>query len=361
RNGKWSNFIDDIFQYHYQQAGSVRTANESQDEQNSLASFYGRLTYSINDRYLFTATGRYDGSSRLASGNRWDFFPSVSAGWNIQKESFMRNLKWLDLLKVRGSIGTLGNAEKLGFYEPYPRLSVGPKYSFNDTQVVGVLYGNPANPDLKWETSTTYNLGLDASFKNGLFGFEADIWEKRTNDILLTVPVSTIVGLPSANMTTNAGKVGSHGFDLVLTHNNRVNADFSYNAAFTISGWRSWVIDLKDRATPFGTLRPTGDLGDWYGYQAVSIINTEEQLANYRNLDGVPPQIGMGDLMYKDQNGDGRLDYMDQVRIGNRFVKTQFGLNMGFQYKAFDFAVLFQGAANTDRVWDGYTRNALMN
>ncbi|ALL05703.1 hypothetical protein AQ505_09490 [Pedobacter sp. PACM 27299] len=327
----------------------------------AFMSGFGRLTYNFNEKYLFEATGRYDGSSRLAAGNRWDFFPSVSAGWNIQKEGFMKNIKWLDVLKFRASIGTLGNAEKLGFYEPYPRLNVGPKYSFNDKQVVGVLYGNPANPELTWETSTTYNLGLDASIKNGLLGFELDIWQKRTNDILLTVPVSSIVGLPKAEVTTNAGKVGSHGFDLILTHQKQVNDDFSYNASFTISGWRSWVIDLKDRATPFGSLRPTGDLGDYYGYEATGIINSDQQLANYRNLDGVPPQIGMGDLMYKDQNGDGKIDYMDQVKIGNRYVKTQYGLNLGFKYKSFDLGVLFQGTFNTDRVWDGYTRNVLMN
>ncbi|MBD1423732.1 TonB-dependent receptor [Sphingobacterium chuzhouense] len=356
-----ADFIND--ELHELSAGDAATqTNGGGADHWAFMSGFGRLSYNFDERYLFELTGRYDGSSRLAAGNRWDFFPSVSAGWNIRNESFMQHVGWLDLLKLRASVGQLGNAEKLGFYEPYPRLSVGPYYSFNDTQVLGVLYGNPANPNLSWETSTTYNLGLDASIKNGLFGFEFDLWEKRTDDILLTVPVSNIIGLPQAHMTTNAGKVGSHGFDLVLTHNHFINDDFSYNAAFTISGWRSWVIDLQDRATPFSsTYRPNGDLGDYYGYQTMGIINTEEQLANYRNLDGVPPQIGLGDLMYKDQNGDGKLDYMDQVRIGNRYVKTQFGLNLGFRYKTFDLAVLLQGAGNTDRVWDGYVRNALMN
>jgi len=356
-----ADFIND--ELHELSAGDAATqTNGGRADHWAFMSGFGRLSYNFKERYLFEFTGRYDGSSRLAAGHQWDFFPSVSAGWNIQKENFMQNARWLDLLKLRFSVGQLGNAEKLGLYEPYPRLDVRPAYTFNDGLVVGVLYGNPANPELSWEVSTTYNLGLDASVKNGLFAVEADIWKKETNDILLTVPVSTIVGLPAPSMTTNAGSVASHGFDLVLSHNKQVNSDFRYNASFTISGWRSWVVDLKDRATPFGNeYRPGGDLGDYYGYEAIGIINSEEQLANYRNIENVVPQTGLGDLMYKDQNGDGKLDYMDNVKIGNRYVKTQFGLNLGFQFKAFDLAVLFQGAANTDRVWDGYTKNALMN
>ncbi|WP_256009378.1 TonB-dependent receptor [Desertivirga xinjiangensis] len=358
--GERQDFInDELFELN---AGDAATQiNWGSSAHWAFMSGFGRLSYNFKERYLFEFTGRYDGSSRLSKGNRWDFFPSVSAGWNIQKESFMQNVKWLDLLKLRFSVGQLGNAEKLGLYEPYPRLSVGPHYTFDDTQVVGVRYGNPANPDLTWETTTTYNLGLDGSIRNGLLGFEADIWEKHTDDILLTVPVSTIIGLPTAQMTTNAGKVASHGFDLVLSHNNRINEDLRYNASFTISGWRSWVVDLKDKATPFGEYRPNGDLGDYHGYQATGIINSPEQLINYRNLEGVPPQIGLGDLMYKDQNGDGKIDYMDQVKIGNRYVKTQYGINLGMQYKAFDLAVFVQGAFNTERIMTDYVKNYIMN
>lgn len=353
---------DELFELN---AGDAATqTNSGRGDHWAFMSGFGRVNYSLKDRYLFEFTGRYDGSSRLAQGHRWGFFPSASIGWNLQKENFLSRWKPLDLLKLRFSVGQLGNAEKLSLYESYATLNTGPYYSFNDKQVVGVLFGNAGNPGLKWETSTTYNLGMDASFKNGLFGFEVDFWKKRTDDILLTVPVSTIIGLPTASITTNAGSVGSHGFDLTISHANQVNEDFSYNASFTISGWRSWIIDLKGRATPFGDrLRPNGDLGDRFGYEAIGIINTDEQLLNYKNMggDGVVPQIGLGDLMYKDQNGDGRIDYMDKVKIANEYVKTQFGLNLGGRYKSFDISIFFQGAANTDRVWDGYARNILLN
>lgn len=354
-------FINDEL-YELNAGDAATQTNGGYADHWAFRSGFGRFNYSFKDRYLLEFTGRYDGSSRLASGHRWGFFPSASLGWNIQKENFLQNWKPLDLLKLRFSVGQLGNAEKLSLYESYASLNTGSYYNFNDTQVVGVLFGNPGNPNLRWETSTTYNLGLDASFKHGLFGFELDFWKKQTDDILLTVPVSTIIGLPSANITTNAGSVGSHGFDLMVTHNNQVTDDFSYNASFTISGWRSWIIDLKDRATPFGdSYRPGGDLGDKFGYQVLGIINSTEELANYRYKTSAPAEIGLGDFMYKDQNGDGKIDYMDQVKIANQYVKTQFGLNLGTRYKNLDLTVFFQGAANTDRVWDGYIRNILSN
>lgn len=328
----------------------------------AFMSGFGRLNYSFDERFLLEFTARYDGSSRFAPGRKWGFFPSVSAGWNLQRESFLQSWDALDMLKLRFSIGQLGNAEKTGLYESYAKLESGPQYNFNNIQVVGVLLGNPANPYLSWETTTTYNLGLDGSIHNGLLGFEADIWKKHTRDILLSVPVSTIIGLPSSRITTNAGEVASHGFDLMLSHNRQVNADFSYNASVTVSGWKSWIIDLKDRATPYSTeFRPGEDLGNIYGYEAIGIINSEDQLNAYKVLEGVPPQIGMGDLMYKDQNGDKRIDYMDAVKIGNSYVKMQYGVNLGMQYKAFDFSVFFQGAGNTDRMIGDYIKNVLLN
>ncbi|GEP98938.1 SusC/RagA family TonB-linked outer membrane protein [Chitinophaga cymbidii] len=328
----------------------------------AFMSGFGRLNYSFEDRFLLEFTARYDGSSRFAPGRKWGFFPSVSAGWNLQKESFLRNWEALDMLKLRVSVGQLGNAEKVRLYESYPNLVTGPQYNFNDVQVVGVLLDNPANPNLSWETTTTYNVGLDGSIRNGLLGFEADIWRKNTKDILLNVPVSTIIGLPSSRLTTNAGEVAAHGFDLMLTHNGKAGANFSYNASFTISGWRSWIIDLKDRATPYSTeFRPGEDLGNIYGYEAIGIINSEDQLNAYKTLEGVPPQIGLGDLMYKDQNGDKRIDYMDAVNIGNSYVKTQYGLNLGMQYKAFDLSMFFQGAGNTNRVIGEFVKSVLEN
>ncbi|PTT00935.1 hypothetical protein DBR11_08590 [Pedobacter sp. HMWF019] len=354
-------FINDEL-YELNAGDAATQTNNGSADHWAFMSGFSRLNYAYKDKYLLEVTARYDGSSRFAKDHRWGLFPSVSLGWNMQKEKFMENMKAVDLLKLRFSYGQLGNAEKVGLYESYANLNSGAYYNFDDKQVVGVLLGNPANTNLSWETTSTYNLGLDGSFYKGLLGFEFDLWKKQTNDILLSVPVSTVIGLPSSRITTNAGKVGSHGYDFMLTHSKQINADWSYNASFTISGWKSWIIDLKDRATPFSdSLRPGGDLGDIYGYQVTGIINSQEQLKNYKNLDGVPPQIGLGDLAYKDQNGDGRIDYLDKVKIGNSYVKTQFGLNLGMKYKNFDLNVFLQGAGNTNRVISDYIRNVLLN
>jgi len=353
-------FINDEL-YELDAGDAASQTNGGGADHWSFMSGFGRINYSYKDKYLVEATARYDGSSRFADGHQWGFFPSGSVGWNIEKEDFMQPVKFLDLLKLRFSIGQLGNAEKVGLYESYANLYSGPDYNFDGKQVVGVLLGNPANTNLTWETTTTYNLGLDGSLFQGLIGFELDLWKKQTDNILLNVPVSTVIGLPTSSITTNAGKVGSHGYDLMVSHKDKFG-DFSYNATFTISGWRSWVIDLKDRATPFSTeFRPGGDLGDIYGYQATGIITTQAELNRYKNLDGVSPNIGLGDLMYKDVNGDGRINYLDQVKIGNSYVKTQYGLNIAMQYKAFDMSLFFQGVANTDRVIGDYVRDPLVN
>ena len=355
------NFINDgIFELNGGDA-STQTNSGGADHWAFMSGF-GRLNYSFKDRYLLEVTGRADGASRFAKGHRWGYFPSVSVGWNMDKEQFLRSVSWLDMLKLRASIGQLGNADKTGLYDSYAKLVSGAQYTFNDVQVVGVLLDNPANTNLSWETTTTYNLGLDGSIRNGLLGFEIDFWQKNTNDVLLSVPVSTIIGLPSSRLTTNAGKVASHGFDLMLSHTKRISRDFSYNASLTVSAWRSWIVDLRDRATPYSTeFRPGEDLGNMYGYQVAGIINDQKELSDYKKLNGVSPQVGLGDLRYIDQNSDNTIDFKDAVKIGNSYTKLQYGLNLGAQYKAFDFSVFFQGAGNTNRVIGEYIRNVLQN
>ena len=187
---------------------------------------------------------------------------------------------------------------------------------------------------MTWETTTSYNLGLDGSFLNGKYTFEIDLWKKNTDDVLLTVPISTTIGAPDANLTVNAGKIGSHGFDLSVGTNGNFTKDLTYSARFSLTGWNSWVIDLKDRATAFSTeYRPGEELGNYYGYECLGIINDEKTLDEYKKLENVAPQIALGDLMYKDQNGDGRLDYLDNVKLGNWNTKNSFGLNLGLGYK----------------------------
>jgi hypothetical protein len=223
--------------------------------------------------------------------------------------------------------------------------------------VFGTRPGAFANTELTWETTSTYNIGLEGSFWNGSLTFEADLWQKRTNDVLLSVPISTVIGAPSSNLTVNAGVVGSHGFDLSVAHNGHITSDLTYSARLALSAWNSWIIDLKNRATPFSTeFRPGEDLGNYYGYESLGIISDEATLNQYKKIQNVAPQTGLGDLMYKDQNGDGKLDYLDNVKIGNYYTKGSYGLNLGLAYKGFDLQAFFQGVFNVDKQVSGDAR-----
>lgn len=344
-------------------AGDASTqTNAGGADQWSFQSLFGRVNYTFMNKYLFEANIRYDGSSRFAPGKQWGIFPSFSVGWNINKENFLENYDFIDNLKLRLSWGQLGNAEKVGLYLWFPGIDSGAYYNFDDKLVFGTRPSRFPNTDLSWETTTSSNLGLDGSFWNGKFSFEVDFWKKTTDDVLLTVPISTVIGAPGSNLTVNAGKVGSHGFDLTLGSRGNITKDLNYNASFTLTGWNSWIIDLKDRATAFSTeFRPGEELGNYYGYECLGIINDEKTLDEYKKIENVVPQTDLGDLMYKDQNGDGHLDYLDNVKLGNYYTKNNFGLNLGLGYKGFDLQVFFQGAFNVDKSIYGNTRTSFMN
>lgn len=362
-------YINDTL--HQLRPGDLSTqTNDGTGEHWTVGSAFGRFNYNYKEKYLLEVNARYDGSSRFAPSKRWGLFPSFSAGWNIHKENFMSNVSFVDHLKLRGSWGQLGNAEKVGLYLWYPGIKTQGYYTFDDKMVLGARPSRLANPDLSWETTTSYNAGLEAELWQGKLQIEVDLWRKDTKDILLTVPVSSVIGLtdpkngnPKSQLTVNAGKVSSHGFDLSLAHQGRIGKDWSYNVLFNLSGWNSWIVDLGDRATPFSTeFRPGGDLGDMYGYQCLGIINDDATLEAYKNIEGVDiNHIKKGDLHYKDQNGDGKLDHRDVVKVGNINTKNSFGLNLGVNYKGFDLSMFFQGAFNVDRWIEGDVRESFIN
>lgn len=354
-------YINDTIYELYPGSAATQENNGGADHW-SVASLFGRLNYSLKDRYLLEVNARYDGSSRFAPGKRWGLFPSLSAGWNLHEESFLSGSSIVDRLKLRASWGQLGNSEKIGLYLWYSGVNSGSWQTFDDVMAMGIAPSRFANSLLSWETSATSNIGVDASLWNGKLGFELDFWKKTTHDILLTVPVSTVIGVSGSTLTVNAGKVGSHGFDLTMTSRGAISRGLTYEARFSLTGWNSWLIDIGDRATPFSTeFRPGADLGNMYGYEALGIINDDETLAAYKNIDGVNfSQIKKGDLRYKDQNGDGKLDHRDVVKLGNSNTKNNFGLNLSLGYKGFDFSVLFQGAFNVDRWITGDARQTFI-
>ncbi|MCD7852104.1 MAG: TonB-dependent receptor [Parabacteroides sp.] len=324
-------------------AGDVTTqSNEGTMIEYALRSAFGRVNYSFDDRYLFEANLRYDGTLRFPKDNRFGAFPSFSAGWRISEGSFY-HADWMDNLKVRASWRQLGNQE-IGNYAFYNTYVFGQNYSFGNMLAPGVsINGKMGNSIITWEKTDQVDLGVDASFLAGKLNSSGDFFLKNTKDILLDLPIPDVVGVDAP--TQNAGKVRNVGMEMVMTHNNQVR-DFKYFATFNFSYVHNEITDLKEGDTPG---RSVGDpINNIYGYVCEGIFKDQAE------IDAHPKQITgdavPGDLKYKDLNGDGVVDDKDRKSLGTYFPKINFGLRLGFEYKNFDFSALLQGAGMVDAI-----------
>lgn len=335
RNLPVTNTLDQI------NAGSETGQQTSGNEtEYALRSGFARLNYVFDDRYLFEANVRYDGSSRFAKNNRFGTFPSFSLGWRLSEEEFF-NVNWVDNLKLRASWGLLGNQE-IGNYAFYDNYVFGYNYSFGGSKVQTISISSPmANKDITWETTEQINFGLDATLFNNKLTVGFDAFRKQTRDILLNLPVMYMLGV-SAPMQ-NAGEVRNTGFELQLGHNNRIN-DFQYSATANISYVKNEITDLKGADTPGQSV---GDpLSAYFGYVCEGIFRTPADIENHADQSAAFGKPVLGDLMYKDVNGDKVVNSDDRVVLGSSFPKWNFGLNLSASYKGFDVSALLQGAAD---------------
>ena len=319
------------------ETGQQTSGNETE---YALRSGFARLNYSFDDRYLFEANVRYDGTSRFAKNNRFGAFPSFSLGWRISEEEFFK-ADWVNNLKLRTSWGLLGNQE-IGNYAFYDNYVFGYNYSFGGSKVQTISISSPmANRDIKWEKTEQINVGIDAAFFGNKLTATLDLFRKQTNDILLNLPVMSMLGV-SAPMQ-NAGGVRNTGFELQLGHNNRIS-DFQYSATANISYVKNKITDLKGADTPGQSV---GDpLSAYFGYVCEGIFRTQADIDNHADQSGAFGKPVLGDLMYKDVNGDKVVNSNDRVILGSSFPKWNFGLNLSASYKGFDISALLQGAAD---------------
>ncbi|MDF2475117.1 MAG: putative TonB-linked outer rane receptor protein [Sphingobacterium sp.] len=319
-----------------------------------LRSYFGRLNYDYEGKYLFEANLRYDATSRFAPDNRWGAFPSFSAGWNLSKEEFFKPLKEIiPALKVRGSWGKLGNQE-VGSYYPYiTTISAGQNYTFGGTSstiAAGVAPTNGANKDIQWESTTTYGAGIDASLLQNKLDLTVDWFNRKTNDMLLDVPVSGVYGLTAP--IQNAGAVENKGWEFVLSYKDR-KGDFSYNGSFNISFINNKVTDLHGTGPHLTntTFRDVGyPINSLYGFIAEGIFQSQEEVKNHAVQSN---RTAPGDLKYKDLDGNNVIDSDDKQYLGNFYPKTTFGLTLGGSYKNFDLTLFFQGAASVKTYLEG--------
>lgn len=320
-----------------------------------LESVLGRINYNYASRYLATVTFRRDGSSRFGKENKWANFPSVALGWNIAKEEFFGNSKLIETvnnLKLRGSWGLTGNSE-IPVYNSLANLNEY-NYVFNGGLVLGLGDGRLGNPDLKWESTTMTNIGLDASFFNDRLNLTLDYFYNQTEDLLLFVTIPSSLGFES--ILKNSGSLENRGFEVGLDGFVINNTDFKWNVAGNISFLRNKLTDLGD-STPFFSSSTSGHLGVdgswveagnpigvWKGYDYIGIFQTADEIANNPSRSGDKP----GYPRYRDANGDGEITPDDHVLIGDPNPDFTWGLNSTLTFKNFDLGIFFRGSQGFD-------------
>lgn len=344
------------------------TGQVSTGDANELAlrSVFGRLNYDFNERYLFEANLRYDGTSRFASGNQYGTFPSFSAGWRISEENFFKPLKdVVNNLKLRASWGKLGNQivqDNSGnplFYPAISTVSAGQNYVFGgQTPVIasGVAPTTGVDPTISWETTTETNFGLDADFIKNRLSLTADYFIKNTTGILYDIPVSGTYGLTPP--VINAASMRNQGLELALSYHNN-EGKLTYNVSGNAAFIKNEVTSLAGTGAAYPSNQTILQVGlpryAFYGYVAQGLFKTQDQLTTHASQTGISPNTSLGDLMYKDVNKDGVINQSDKVYLGTNFPKVTFGLNVNLGYKHFDLTAFFQGTAGVKNFVQGIT------
>ncbi|MCC8152797.1 MAG: SusC/RagA family TonB-linked outer membrane protein, partial [Tannerellaceae bacterium] len=327
--------------YLMQGANDSRRAEDDGSEYRG-ASWFGRLMYDYDGRYLLSATFRADGSSKYQE--KWGYFPSIGLGWNITREAFMKNQRVFDCLKIRGSWGKLGNDKIVandGFASVTQDLST--TGIFNDTQVLGIRnLGYFTN--LKWEVVTESNIGFDFTVLNNRLSGEFEYYKRKTTNAVYDFPLPFGAG----TLKTNNGEIENSGIELNLNWSDRIGNDFTYNVGFNLSTLKNKVTYLNGLdyintgSAEFRTVRMLGEAVDsYYGYEVIGVYQTQAQV----DADPIAVKNGLqpGDFIYRDVNGDGDITDEDRVILGSPLPKLAIGGNIGFTYKNFDFNLVYQG------------------
>lgn len=335
--------------------GDASTATASGNKTyDALISVFGRINYSYKDRYLFEANIRRDGSSKFARGHRWGTFPSFSAAWRISEESFFNPLKnAVQNLKLRASWGKLGN-QSIDRYLSMSTYNVVPGgtrfYMFDGTVQTLMSESVMGNNVITWETSTNLNFGLDVNVLDNRLGFTFDWYNRDTDDILLSLEAPSLLGITPP--ISNAGKVRNRGWELTVNWQDQINDDFSYNVNFMLSDVRNKILDMRGYKSPTSSLttRIEGEPIDaLFGWKTLGLADTQERYEQYKEvMKTYNSNFSLGDIIIEDRDKDGKITEADKTIIGNQIPRYTFSLNLGFNYKAFDFSALFQGVGKVD-------------
>lgn len=331
-------------------AGLQNSGNASE---YALESVFGRINYSFKQKYLLEGNIRDDGSSRFAPENRWALFPSASVGWRISEESFFTPLKDIfSDLKIRASWGQLGN-QNIGNYPYQATIATGFNYTFGTQTVDGIAPRNGVNPDIKWETTTTTDIGLDAVLLNGMITFTGDYFIRNTDDILLSLPVSNTFGLNAP--VINAGSVQNKGIELTAGYHLR-KQDFSFDVNANFASIKNEITSLAGTG-PFpngSTIKGVGlPINSLYGWVSDGLFQSQDDIDNHAAQNGMGGPVAPGDIKYRDLNGDKVIDGDDRQYLGTYFPEITYGLTIAARYKGFDASLFLQGVAKVNSFVSG--------
>ena len=341
-----ANFANENLGYHSLQAGSQLITPQSNFVTSVLYSGIGRINYSLLDRYHLTATLRADGSSRFAKNKKWGWFPSLGFSWNVNEEKFLKSQKWIEDLKIRASIGTVGNQE-IGDYRFLSTYAATHYYLGGGTKNAAYYRSGLGNDDLKWETTTSYDLGFDLSILKGKLNFVFDYYHKKTSDLLLSIPVEQTTGFSS--QLSNVGNVTNDGVEFAVNATLIQQKDLSWNASANIAHNKNKVTSLGTQQDEIingnQTIIRVGEaLGTYYGWVFDGVVQSGDDLGKVPAPSN-KTNVEYGDAKFVDQNGDGVVDQAnDRVVLGSAQPKFTYGFASQLRYKNWDLSFNFQGS-----------------
>ncbi len=319
----------------------------------TMNSYLFRTNYTYAGKYLFTGSFRADGSSKFREGNRWGYFPSFALGWNISKEPFFPDLEFLDNLKIRSSWGMIGN-EKISWSDRFSLIgNAGAVFGLDEALQAGATYQGTGNSDIQWESTVQFNTGIEIKAFNNKLTTEVDFYNKITQDILVNLSVPAYYGIGAfQRVRFNAAEVLNRGIELNAQWRQKLD-DFNYSVSINASTVHNEVLSIEAN-TPtdsviYGGTLSNGDqvtatyigesIGSFYGYETVGVFQNEEELNQYASI----PSQDVGDLRYKDVNGDGEITEDDRKIIGSPIPDLNYGFSFSLGYKGFNLSANFQG------------------
>jgi TonB-linked SusC/RagA family outer membrane protein len=344
---------------------STRQVNSGLFRGVNFYSLFGRVNYTFNDKYLFSAVVRRDGSSRFGANNRYGVFPAFSAAWRLSSEQFLQSATWIDDLKIRGGWGQMGNSNNV---DPNNQFSLfggtvgASSYDINGTNssaVIGFRRTRIGNPNAQWETAVTQNIGFDGTFFNGRLDVIFDWWRKDTKDLLFTVPIPLTAGSNAAAPAVNIGEMLNRGLDLLVTTRGNLSSSLTYELTVTGSTLKNEIVSLAPGLEIITSVNPAyrgirpirnqvgQPLSTFFGYKVVGLFQSQEDVNSHATQAGAAP----GRFKYEDTDGDGVITPEDRQVLGNPIPDFTGGVNFTVGYKGFDLsAYLYTSIGN--EVWN---------